>query len=891
LLGKPGGKSAPTWLNTPPERVPLDQTRPQNTVYHWLLPDAGMAYYNDKVIKGLEPAATKEIAAWRKGFTAHFTSGDVRVLERLSNLADRLWTEHAEQLAKLRDETTDQISVFGQPARKGRSSELTWKDTRLAQELLSRNVRNASPYRRLKLAMDYWCALWFWPIDRADLLPSRDEYLLELQYILEGQPVQEYGEQSDGQMLLFPETQPRREMLEQARKLGYVDVDRLCDEFPRLDLVRGLAEQHRFHHWELEFADLFSARGGFDLVLGNPPWIKVEWKEGDILGDHQPLFVLRKYSASRLTTLRNHTLDSVPGLRGEYLGAYAEAEGTQNYLNATQNYPLLRGLQSNLYKCFLPQAWSINKPGGVSGFLHEEPVYDDPHGGQFRNEIYKRLVYHFQFQNEMKLFQIGNRSKFSINIYSRPTEIPRIKSIANLYTPQTVDECFAHSGHGPVPGIKDEKNKWNVLGHAQRIIKVGTKELSLFASIYDEEGTPPMQARLPAIHAQPIIDVLRKFADQPQRLGELRDEYFATVMFDETYAQRDGTIRRDTQFPADAGQWVLSGPHFYVGNPFNKTPRENCNTHKAYDNLDLTTLPADYLPRTNYVPDCPPAEYRRRTPKVPWGDQQPVTGFYRLVSRRQLSQSGERTLISTVLPKGAAHIHPVISTTFSSNSLLISFLSLTHSIPYDFFIKTTGKGDLYESTLKLLPISEINPESAVRTLALNCLTQHYAELWADSWDPAFRRQRWRKRDPRLDDQFFAGLGPEWTPASALRTDYARRQALVELDVLAAKALGLTLDELITIYRVQFPVLRQNEEDTWYDQQGRIVFTCSKGLTGVGLTRKEWNDIRDMPTGEVEQTIEDDTHPEGARQRQIKYKAPFTRCNREKDYHEAWQTED
>ena len=122
----------------------------------------------------------------------------------------------------------------------------------------------------------------------------------------------------------------------------------------------------------------------------------------------------------------------------------------------------------------------------------------------------------------------------------------------------------------------------------------------------------------------------------------------------------------------------------------------------------------------------------------------------------------------------------------------------------------------------------------------------------------------------------------------LRSDYERRQALVELDVLASISLGLTVDELLTMLRIQFPVLLQNERDTWYDHQGRIVFTCNKGLPGVGLDRRRWNEVKNLRSGNVVQGISDDTLPGGRRERTITYVAPFDRCDREQDYQVAWR---
>ena len=441
------------------------------------------------------------------------------------------------------------------------------------------------------------------------------------------------------------------------------------------------------------------------------------------------------------------------------------------------------------------------------------------------------------------------------------------------------------------------------------------------AKLYDGVETPTMQARLPVLHAKQLVAVLEKFADQPQRLGDLQGEYLSLEMWHETNQQKDGTIERQTQFPDNTSQWILSGPHFFVGNPFYKTPRKDCDTPRAYDPLDLMTLPDDYLPRTNYIPACDAEEYAKRTPRVSWtepGEDGPkkVTEYPRFMHRRQLSQSGERTFINSIFPEGVASINTCITTVFRENNKLLNFGASSASLVYDFYLKSTGKGDLYSQGLSSFPYLDLDDSARSRIASLSFLSISYSDLWQSCYQPEFTHQRWSRDLPQLPQSFFANLTPNWQRDCALRTDYSRRQALVEIDVLTAQALGLTLDELLTIYRVQFPVMRQYEADTWYDQIGRIVFTPSKGLVGVGLPRTArkadlkagivyavdspqwtggsgpdlaigWDDIKHLTTGTVSVTFDDDTRPGGVQRRTITWQAPFIKPDREDDYRVAW----
>jgi len=503
--------------------------------------------------------------------------------------------------------------------------------------------------------------------------------------------------------------------------------------------------------------------------------------------------------------------------------------------------------------------------------------------------------------NEFKLFaDVHNETVFGINIYSTPQQVPSFLQLVNLLHPSTVDSSIDHAGDGPAPGIKDAHGRWATRGHRERVVRISRPALEAFGSLLDGERKAWRWARLMPLHTHALLKVAETMSASPDSVVGDPSLVKPSKMWDEATAQKQGLIRKATQFVAEASDFVYQGAHIHVANPLYKTPRRVYSSNKATDPLDLSQLPRDYWPRTNFLPGVTTQEYARRTPRPSWHSEShpaKVTDYFRLIVNSMLGPKSERTLQPALVTPGVAHVDALNTYTFSNLDDLFDVGASWMSLPIDFWIKATGATHFRPNLARQVPVArDHRSELGVRVAALNCLTETYSPLWLARFHEAWQADGWARSSALLPGDFFSSLTPEWEPSCAVREDYSRREALVEIDVLVAMGLGLTLEQLQTMYRVQFPVMRMYEADTWYDMNGRIVFTNSRGLVGVGLPRKRskkypdgpyWDDVKDMTSGTVTQTVMDDTLPGGPYEKTITYVAPWVRCDRERDYAEVW----
>lgn len=924
-----GKKQADLWFNAEPEEIGWRKHLPDGHVWQWLLPANGMANFDkDKSIAPFAGNAQEQIKEWRKGgFFKKMEPHEIKLAQKLSRIAEALFNQVADDLGRTRAAANDEITIWPDKVMPGNNRLDFHEKARLNDRFIGADqAANTLPYKRLKTAMDAWCALWLWPLEKADQLPSRAEFLQGMAMILEGgftadgalaaPSVAEFVDPAPDFLDVIEPDAPARDLFRAAvrRQEGLfreTNVEALIQSFDWLKTAVEVAERERFVHFELIFADVMKTRGGFDVVVGNPPWARPGWNEGVVLADIDPLYA--GLSASDARKILPEALTKANGV-ARFLREFVSTRGAMEITSSGIMHPFVGGGANNLYRCFVDLSFRLMSPYGCAALIHQDGHLGDPKSGTFRRHWYARIAKHFEFINRMKsrnFSEVDHNVRFSLNIYRGKASDPDFEKFTYALAASQIEDSYAdQDGSGPVPSIKDADGHWDTRGHRDRVMRIDRVALTVIHALSEEVSVPIDEARFIQPYSARTLEVFRKMAHFPkldaaisklQRTvrtahGEQTVEVPLWQMghdWNETTDQRRSTITRETAFRVPE-EMIIQGPLFHVGNPFYKTPRRVSHTNADYDVIDLTAVPADYVPRTNYGPALESSEYLSHMNRCRWESTKRHTEFYRVAFRNMIALNGERSLIASLIAPGTSHIHTVESVAFCDDTDTVNLHTLSVSVLYDFMIKASGRGHIHDSDLSRFPWTEVGATARHRSLRLACLTSAYADLWSRHWD-GLDVLPWSSSDPRLRLEGPIEGPATWDRTAGLRTEFARRMALVEIDVLVAQALGLTLEQLTEIYSIYFPVLQEYEAGSWYDQNGRTVWTCSKGLPGIGWLdergkspgRAAWEKILSENPSELTCTAVDDTMPGGPRTVSRHFVGPFTRCDRIEDYRRAW----
>lgn len=898
----------------------------EGQIWQFLVPNKFMAEYKDKDVKALFPKEIEILNKRRMALFRQITKNDTDLMEDLSQKAEKLWQSWAKKLSELRGQTTDPYDIYGHEAQTKKLT-LSYQEKNQLTESLQNGDGSAESgeFMRLKMAMDYWCALWFWPVDKAAEFPSLDEFLADMSMLLSSEVLDTAQQEKVIQVDLFTTLKPAVNVAEDSSgRLQISELKLLC---PHVAISNELAQRYKFFHWPLVFADIFMGgpnHVGFDLTFGNPPWRVPTWNSGAVIGDFVPWVLFRKESASNIQVrllernANSQTLfDRRPEVSEAWRSEYEDATGLQLFLGSKANYPEIRGSAIDLFKLFLPLSWKNTSTSGVQGFLHPLTNFTETKGRTLRKNSYDRLRYLFKFANEENLFEdIDHHTKFAVAVYGEKKESVSARAIMNLFHPKTVDDTFESTDDSIADGIKDENGNWNHKGQKDRLITLDKTALETIGRVFADNLTAPV---LPDIHSESLLKIMEKFARIKTRIRDLGDDnYCISSMWNETGARKDETIaefpKLQTKTPNSFGELILNGPHLNVGNPLFKTPRNPCKHNLDWVPIDLETIPDDFIPRCKYEQKCDDVTYAARQVKCPW-DNKPFDQHWRLLYRRMIGTDSERSLAGSLYPPKVSHIDGINSLVTESLPCLLSIATSFNSLPMDSFVRQLGKTNLLSDVVSSLPIVNYKDRlvSAIsRCLCLSCVTSDYKPLWDSQFQTTFANEQWTQQSMGLTPDWFAHLTPEWNRNCALRSDLMRRQALLELDVLTAQAMGLDFQDLITLYRLRFRVMRDYEANTWYDQNGRIVFTNNSALPNVGLPRKKrtkdadegityrkngyavdagglgFEDVKDMEEGYIEKTFPDISMSDEPVMTTVKYVAPFFQMDREADYRRAWE---
>jgi hypothetical protein len=263
--------------------------------------------------------------------------------------------------------------------------------------------------------------------------------------------------------------------------------------------------------WRVRFADVFSrAEGGFDCVIGNPPWERLKLQEREFFDASAPDIAAAVSAATRRKLILELEAKNPP-LYARYVEAKQSAEHTLEHVRTCGRFPLSGKGDINTYAVFAELARSIVAPRGQVGLLVPSGIATDMTTHEFFGELVDsgslRALY--DFENKAPIFPDVHRSfKFCVLLFAGPKV--RHKVVDFVF--------FSHE----MKDLLDKDRHITLTPEDLKLLNPNTRTCPIFRSRRDAELTKAVYRRVPV-----LVDESRKKGGNPWGVKFVR-------MFDQT---------------------------------------------------------------------------------------------------------------------------------------------------------------------------------------------------------------------------------------------------------------------------------------------------------------------------------------------------------------------
>ena len=243
-------------------------------------------------------------------------------------------------------------------------------------------------------------------------------------------------------------------------KIGVLTGVEGGERFARLlDQAREILNDERFFNWQVAFPGVWSEwesngiHGGFDAVIGNPPWDRMKLQQVEWFASRRHEIALARRAADRKRMIADLEKAGDP-LVHDFATASERAVAATRMARTSGDYPLLSSGDINLYSLFVERAMTIVKPDGMVGLLTPSGIASDKTAARFFKGVSTegRLRALYDFENRRTRYDaspffpdVDSRFKFCVFVASpSPTETPAncaffLQDVSELDDPE---RCF-----------------------------------------------------------------------------------------------------------------------------------------------------------------------------------------------------------------------------------------------------------------------------------------------------------------------------------------------------------------------------------------------------------------------------------------------------------------